>query len=68
MVLRFGVFYLTDPKSVVPFVTNKSIPFFILLLKAMVLLVLTYFILPSYVISHDFMGSRGLSLIPSAPK
>jgi len=70
MVLRVGEVFLTDPKSFilfVLFVTYKAIPFCILLLKAMVLLVFTYFIFPSYFISHDFMGSTGLSLIPSAP-
>jgi hypothetical protein len=70
MVLREQQFHLTDPKSFIPFVlfaTHKAIPFWILLLKATVLLVFTYFIFPSYFISHDFIGSRGLSWIPSAP-
>jgi hypothetical protein len=67
MVLREEQVHLTDPKSFILFATDKAIPFCILLLKAMVLLVFTYFIFPSYFISHDFIGSRGLSLIPSAP-
>lgn len=50
MVLRAGEVCLTDLKSFILFelfVTYKSIPFHIFLLKVMVLLVFTYFIFPS---------------------